>query len=125
MVCWAGTPREAAEGVERAGARGFVHARMGPGQIARALSVALGGEVALPRELLGELLAGDRPPDPSALGPRQTEVLGLVAEGLSNAQVARRVFLSESAVKHHLGAAYKALGVENRRQAARLVRRGP
>lgn len=154
VVSWAGTPREAAEGVERAragapgvpvvvfgpsaelasaraavraGARGFVHARMGPEQVARALSVALGGEVVLPRELAGELLeelaAGGRPPDLSALSPRQAEILGLVAEGLSNAEVARRLSLSESTVRQHLGAAYKALGAENRLQAARLARR--
>lgn len=151
VVSWADGPHEAAEGVARAGAeapgapvvvcgpsadlavaraavragaRGFVHARMPPGQIARALSVALGGETVLPRGLLEELAVGGRPPDLSVLRPRQAEILGLVVEGLSNSQIARRLYLSESTVKHHLGAAYKLLGVKNRNQASRLVRRG-
>ena len=99
----------------RAGARGFVHAGMGPGQIARALRVAVEGEVVLPRGLLEELVADDRQPDLSVLRPRQREVLDLVAQGLSNAQIARRLCVSESSVKRYLGSAYKALGVNNRR----------
>jgi DNA-binding NarL/FixJ family response regulator len=50
-------------------------------------------------------------------------VLDLLAEGLTNAQIAKRLYLAESTVKQHLRAAYKLLGVENRTQAARLVRR--
>ncbi len=111
-----------------AGARGFLHAGMPPEQIARAVSVAVDeGKVVLPRGLLEGLLAEERGrPNTSCLRPRQREVLGLVAEGLSNAQIARRLFLSESTVKQHLRAAYKALGVKNRRQAASVIRRnGP
>ncbi len=107
----------------RAGARGFVHAGMGPGQIARALRVAVEGEVVLPRGLLEELVADDRQPDLSVLRPRQREVLDLVAEGLTNAEIARRLYVSESSVKQHLRSAYKALGVKNRRQASGVLRR--
>ena len=106
-----------------AGARGFVHAEMGPGQIARAVRVAVEGEVVLPRGLLEELVAKVRQPDLSVLRPRQREVLDLVAEGLPNAEIARRLYVSESSVKQHLRSAYKALGLKNRRQASGVLRR--
>ncbi len=48
----------------------------------------------------------------------------LVAEGSSNAQIAKRPYLSESAVKQHLRATYKVLGVSDRKEAARLVGNG-
>jgi PAS domain S-box-containing protein len=51
------------------------------------------------------------------LGPRQIEILGLVAEGLSNAQIAARLYLGESTVKWHIRKILKALGVANRAQA--------
>jgi DNA-binding NarL/FixJ family response regulator len=105
----------------RLGARGFVHAGMEPEQIARAVEVAARGEVVAPRKLLEFLLANEDPADFDALTPRQREILGLVAEGLSNGQIARRLFLSESTVKQHLRAAYKSLGVKDRKEAAKFV----
>jgi DNA-binding NarL/FixJ family response regulator len=48
--------------------------------------------------------------------------LELLSEGLTNAQIAKRLFLTESTVKQHLRQAYKALGVSNRTEAARLLR---
>jgi DNA-binding NarL/FixJ family response regulator len=48
---------------------------------------------------------------------RQLEILGLVAEGLSNAEIAERLFLSESTVKWHVRKVLRALGVANRAQA--------
>jgi DNA-binding NarL/FixJ family response regulator len=105
----------------RLGARGFVHAGMEPGQIARAVEVVEGGEVVAPRKLLEFLIANEEPGDLEALTPRQRDILGLVAEGLSNAEVARRLFLSESTVKQHLRATYKVLGVKDRKEAAKFV----
>ena len=111
----------------RAGADGFLHAAMPPEQIARALENAQDGEVVLPRELLGErikeMVATEKGPDLSRLGARKVEVLEMVAEGLSNAQIAKRLYISESTVKQHLRLAYKALEVKNRNQAAGLLRR--
>jgi DNA-binding NarL/FixJ family response regulator len=72
--------------------------------------------------LVSEMAAKEREPDLSGLSPRKVEILEMVAEGLSNAQIAKRLYLSESTVKQHLRSAYKALGVKNRNQAARLVR---
>ncbi len=106
----------------KAGARGFIHARMKPEQIVRAVKVAVGGEMVAPRELLEALILDDQIADLDVLSARQRETLQLVGEGLSNAQIAGRLFLSESTVKQHLRAAYKVLKVRNRTEAARVVR---
>jgi DNA-binding NarL/FixJ family response regulator len=102
----------------------LIHAGMPPEQILRALSVALRGEVVLPRGLLRLWVDEQRRPEPRIdLSARQGGVLELVVEGLSNAEIAGQLFLSESTVKQHLRAAYKALGVRNRREAAALWQR--
>ncbi|CAN5807118.1 hypothetical protein BH23ACT11_BH23ACT11_01040 [soil metagenome] len=106
----------------QAGARGFVHAGMPPGQVVRALTVASRGEIAVPRELLKDLVAGKPPVDLDSLTPRQREILKLVVEGQTNAQIGRELYLSESTIKQHLRAAYKILKVRNRTEAARLLR---
>ena len=109
--------------VLRGGASGFIHLEMEPSQIVRALLVTLEGQRAIPRELLNQLIDGEDTahPGPANLSLRQQEILQLVAEGLTNAQIARRLFLSESTVKQHLRAAYKALGVKNRTEAAKRL----
>jgi DNA-binding NarL/FixJ family response regulator len=108
----------------QAGASGFVHAEMMPDQLVRALAVATRGELVAPRELLRYVLTKDHPADLVALSARQREILGYVVEGLSNAEIGRRLYLSESTIKQHLRAAYKLLGVSNRTEAANLFRRG-
>jgi DNA-binding NarL/FixJ family response regulator len=105
----------------RLGARGFVHAGMEPEQIARAVEVAARGEIVAPRKLLEFMIANEDPGDLDALTPRQRDILELVAEGYSNAEIAKRLFLSESTVKQHLRAAYKVLGVRDRKEAAKLI----
>ena len=108
----------------QAGASGFVHAEMMPDQLVRALAVAVRGELVAPRELLRYVLTKDHSGDLAALSARQREILGYVVEGLSNAEIGRRLYLSESTIKQHLRAAYKLLGVSNRIEAANLFRRG-
>src|SRR5215210_6017481 len=106
----------------QAGASGFVHAEMMPDQLVRALAVVARGELVAPRELLGYVLSKDHPADLDALSVRQREILGHVVEGLSNAEIGRRLYLSESTIKQHLRAAYKLLGVSNRTEAAKTMR---
>jgi DNA-binding NarL/FixJ family response regulator len=48
--------------------------------------------------------------------------LEMVVEGLSNAEIAGRLYLSESTIKQHLRGAYKVLGVRNRTEAAKTMR---
>lgn len=109
----------------KAGAQGYIHAGMSPEQIARALLLALEGEVVLPRELLKTIVdkhLRPEPPDLSGLRPRQLEILELVVEGLSNGEIAQRLWVTESTVKQHLRGAYKILGVKSRIEAARAFR---
>src|SRR5918997_245724 len=108
----------------QAGASGFVHAEMTPDQLVRALAVAARGELVAPRELLRYVLTKEHSGDLDTLSVRQREILGYVVEGLSNAEIGRRLYLSESTIKQHLRAAYKLLGVSNRTEAANLFRRG-
>lgn len=52
------------------------------------------------------------------LSKRETEVLRLVSEGLSNKQIAARLFISPKTAEHHLGRIYEKLGVKARSEAA-------
>jgi DNA-binding NarL/FixJ family response regulator len=104
------------------GACSVIRAGMTASQVVRAVTVAASGEIVTPRKLLHYLVAHEDPVDFNILSARQREVLQLVTEGLSNAQLARRLYLSESTVKQHLHAAYKLLGVSKRTEAAALMR---
>ena len=103
-----------------AGASGYLHSGLLPEQIISAVSLASAGEMVIPKELLKGLVEEVNPRDRSALTSRQREILGLVAQGLSNAQIADRLHLSEFTIKQHLRHAYKTLKVKNRTEAARL-----
>jgi DNA-binding CsgD family transcriptional regulator/tetratricopeptide (TPR) repeat protein len=61
--------------------------------------------------------------NPAGLTSRQVQVLGLLAEGLSNAEIAARLSLSAKTVEHHVSALLAKLGVESRRQAAATASR--
>ena len=105
------------------GADGFVHAQMDPAQVLRAVEVVQKGELAAPRQLLGwHLMSQKEKPKIGELSARQREILELVVEGLSNAEIAGRLYLSESTIKQHLRAVYKVLGVRNRTEAAKTMR---
>ena len=55
--------------------------------------------------------------NPANLTPRELEVLALLGDGLTNAEIAERLFLSEKTVGHHVSAILRKLGVANRVQA--------
>ena len=104
------------------GAAGFVHAAMKCSQVLKAVEVAQKGELAGPRELIPYLLSQNKTTEVGDLSVRQREVMELVAEGESNAQIAGHLHLSVSTIKQHLRAAYKLLGVRNRTEAAKKIR---
>lgn len=54
----------------------------------------------------------------ATLSPRELEVLEMAARGLTNAQIAKRLFVTVHAVKFHLAGIYRKLGVGNRTEAA-------
>jgi DNA-binding NarL/FixJ family response regulator len=58
---------------------------------------------------------------PPELTTREKQVLSLVVMGLSNGEIAGKLYLTESTVKSHLGTAFRKLGVRSRAEAARLV----
>ena len=109
----------------RAGASGFIHGGMRPEQLVRAIQRASSsvGKAVISEELLEVLMTEESKTEHlRVLTPRQREILELVVEGLSNARIAERLFLTESTIKQHLRAAYKLLNVRNRTEAAKLLR---
>jgi DNA-binding CsgD family transcriptional regulator len=61
--------------------------------------------------------------NPAGLTSRELEVLALVAEGLRNAEIAERLFVSERTVAHHVSAILRKLGVKSRGEASAAARR--
>jgi DNA-binding NarL/FixJ family response regulator len=59
------------------------------------------------------------PAPKSLLTAREQEILGLVAEGRTNPQISRELWLAEQTVKFHLSKIYRKLGVSNRTEASR------
>jgi DNA-binding NarL/FixJ family response regulator len=64
-----------------------------------------------------------RPASQSALSARQQEILQLIAAGETNAEIAKRLFLSRHTVKQHTSALYRKLDVKNRTHAVRAAQR--
>lgn len=115
-------------GALRAGARGYLLKGASAEEIARAIRVVnSGGSYLEPRvaaTVLAEVRSPPRPPG-VPLSPREQEVLRLVAEGLSNKQIARALAIAEPTVKFYLTSVFNKLGADNRAQAAALaVQRG-
>jgi DNA-binding NarL/FixJ family response regulator len=59
--------------------------------------------------------------DPPSLSFRERQVLALAVTGCPNAEIAERLYVSESTVKSHLASAYRQLGVHSRREACSIV----
>jgi DNA-binding NarL/FixJ family response regulator len=108
-----------------AGADGFLIKASAPAEIIAAIeAVAAGGTVIAPR-VARYLVESFRNQAPShgvssigALSPRETDVLRLLSCGLSNAEIAGRLHLTEGTVKGYVSAILLTLGVDNRVQAA-------
>ncbi|MBC6449146.1 response regulator [Actinokineospora xionganensis] len=114
----------------RNGASGFLLKDTPPAQLVSALrSVASGDAVVSPsvtRRLLDRFLGpgGGEPRDAAvldALTEREREVLVLIAQGLSNTEIARKLFLSEATVKTHVGRVLAKLELRDRVQAVVLA----
>ncbi|MEE1745476.1 response regulator [Streptomyces sp. NPDC006641] len=115
----------------QAGARGYLTKDAGGEEIVRAIQAVLSGEAGLSpsvqRRLL-ERVTTDPPPSPEpeaelpdGLTPRELEVLVLIAEGLSNPEIARRLHISQATVKSHINNLFAKAGVRDRAQAVRYA----
>jgi len=90
-----------------------------PELLRRALRAAAAGQVQLAPEAAARLMREVRAPDnPEALTGRETEVLGLLARGKADKQIARELFIGESTVKSHVHSILAKLNVRSRTQAA-------
>jgi DNA-binding NarL/FixJ family response regulator len=117
----------------RAGASGFLLKDVQPTQLVDAIRVVAAGEALLAPTVTRRLLDrfadtfpdGDKPPPPppglDSLTERELEVLKLLAQGLSNAELADRLFLSETTVKSHISSVLRKLRLRDRVQAVVLA----
>jgi DNA-binding NarL/FixJ family response regulator len=98
----------------RAGARGIVFKRFAIETLMDAVSAVVEGHVWMPPALQAQLTAQLREPAGERLTPREREIVRHVALGLRNAEVARRLFISEVTVKSHLNNVFAKLGLRDR-----------
>ena len=112
----------------RAGASGFVLKDAPPDELVQAVTVVAAGEALLSpsvtRRLIAEFAASARRSSDGQLSARvaqltgrERDVLGLVARGLSNAEIGAQLFLGESTIKSHVSSVLLKLGVRDRVQA--------
>ena len=110
------SPTATATGVRRgldAGADAIVFEPELELTLAVAVSAVGSGQSVVPRKMRASV---ERP----AFSHRERQVLGYVSQGLTNAQIAEQLFLSESTIKSHLSSAFAKFGVRSRREAAAL-----
>jgi DNA-binding NarL/FixJ family response regulator len=110
----------------KAGASGFLLKNAGADLLAAAVRSAARGDALIDPAMTRTLLAGSAQVDPGArvsaeyagrldaLTEREREVLTLVAQGLNNAEVGRRLFLGEATIKTHLANIFTKIGVRTR-----------
>jgi DNA-binding NarL/FixJ family response regulator len=113
----------------RAGASGFVVKDAKPAELVQAVRVVAAGDALLSpsvtRRLIAEFASGPRGGAAdrelatrlAQLTEREREVLGLLARGLSNAEIGSQLFLGESTIKSHVSSILLKLGVRDRVQA--------
>ena len=112
-------------GALRAGARGYLTKDAGADQIRAAVEAVARGEAALDPAVQHHVIAAlsepppaESAPDlPDGLTPREVEVLALIAEGLTNAEIAGRLVVSGATVKTHVNHIFAKTGARDRAQA--------
>ena len=116
----------------RAGARGYLTKDAGAEEIRSALLQVTSGRAALDPAVQHHLIdaisdgsaalaAGDNVQLPDGLTVREAEVLQLIAEGLSNAEIAARLVVNETTVKSHINHLFAKTGVRDRAQAVKYA----
>jgi DNA-binding NarL/FixJ family response regulator len=107
----------------RAGARGYLTKDAGRAEIGAALRSTAAGQSTFDPEVTKRLVAGLVPESPATDGltARETEVLRLIAQGLSNPEIAGRLFISEATVKTHINNTFAKIGARHRAEAVRYA----
>jgi DNA-binding NarL/FixJ family response regulator len=100
-----------------AGAGGYLLKDSSPAELAEGVRAAARGETVLAPSVASTLVRQVRSPAPPTLSARETEVLRLVARGLTNADIGRKLFIAEATVKTHLLRAFAKLDVADRTAA--------
>jgi DNA-binding NarL/FixJ family response regulator len=124
---------ESVLGALRAGARGYLTKDASSDDIRAAILCVASGSAtldpAVQHHVVAALASGPAPPEPAAdtlpdeLTPREAEVLVLIAEGLSNGEIAERLFVSQTTVKSHINHLFAKAGIRDRAQAVNYAYR--
>lgn len=96
-----------------AGATGYLLKDSTPAELYAAIRAAARGQTTLSAPVASVLLKRMQQPE-TALTPREAEILELLASGLSNRELSRKLFIGETTIKTHLLHIYRKLGVETR-----------
>ncbi len=127
-------------GALRAGARGYITKDASAEDIRAAILTVAAGEAALDPSVQHHVIAalsgpgsragddrdgdgatGSQPELPDGLTPREAEVLALIADGLTNAEIAERLVVSPTTVKSHINHLFAKAGLRDRAQAVRYA----
>lgn len=113
----------------RLGAKGYMLKNISGSSLIAGLRALDQGEMAMSRKMMSRMLEFSRFPSApqtsditSKLSPREIDILFELQNGLSNSEIAERLFLSQNTVKRHVHSVLDKLGVENRRQAGALAK---
>ncbi|NEI97324.1 response regulator [Rhizobium ruizarguesonis] len=102
----------------RRGAAGYVVKGIGSRGLAEAIRTIVRGSRYISPSMRAKMVEKTLLDRPGSLTPRETEVMELVAEGLTNKHIARRLNLQEKTIKHHMTEILLKLGASNRTEAA-------
>jgi DNA-binding NarL/FixJ family response regulator len=123
LVLSSSSDRDSVVQAVQAGAAGYLLKDSDPADLVHGIRATARGESPLDPRVARILLSGGGAREPAArLTERERSVLRLVADGLANKQIARRLGISESTVKTHLTHAFGQIGVRDRTSAALWVR---
>jgi two-component system nitrate/nitrite response regulator NarL len=112
-------PELAADALRR-GAQAFIGKAVDPAELAPILCQIIDGTLAA-ESIANGAGSADRASDELGLTAREREILGYVAAGRSNKQIAGELWLSEQTIKYHLTNLYRKIGVSSRTEAARFA----
>jgi len=118
LVLTAFDDRESVRAAFELGADGFALKTEPPRMTVAAIREVYYGRMVFPRIAAQLVMKQQEASKKDLLSPREREVLALVAEGLTNAQIAKRLVVSQETVKFHLRNIYQKLGVSTRTEAA-------